>query len=123
MNESEPATDVSREIEAVSKATADLLAALHEADGVGMRRALERRGAAIERLRGPLMAMRRDGSARPSMLGDARQRLNREAEEAIAELQRVVSQVREAVDKIGREAAALRSYNDRSLPVALDRSG
>ena len=123
MSDSRPAADVARGIEAVSQATVALMTALRDADPGGMRRALERRGEAIESLRAPLLELGRAVAEHPELAAEKR-RLDRQAAGAIDGLQQLASQIRAALDQLGRDANAVRSYGDQSLPATvLDRSG
>jgi hypothetical protein len=116
--------EVRQGIAAVSSATAELAAAARDADPEGIQRALERRASAIESLEQPMLELRRrtDAAGRRRLL-DEKEMLEREAAGALEALQKLAVQMRSALEEMGRNATALRSYTASSSPAAtLDRS-
>ena len=112
---SEP-TGLPGEFEAISRATIDLVNAVRATDPDGIRRAMLKRGEAIDRLQ--------NHSLDPSTLVEQKARLDREAALALQELEGLAQRIGSAIEGLGRDAAALRSYT-ASLPdsTVLDRSG
>ena len=124
MNERDLPREVRRGIAAVSGATADLAAAARKADPEGIQRALERRASAIQSLEEPMLELRRrtDAAGRRRLL-EEKEMLEREAAGALEALRRLAVQMRSALEDMGRNATALRSYTANSSPAAtLDRS-
>ena len=114
---------LARAFDAVATATTALVSAAREGDPDGIRRAVQARGEAIDRLEGPLRRLARQADAGGEPLAEQRAALAESTALARTELQRLTAQIRAAFEHLERDAEAIRSYNPSSSPAAvLDRS-